>query len=105
MRIVAMVLALVALLGTSGGAQTPDSAAASAPAAVTGGAVGGAAGATVGAQPAVPSGPRLPPPATTRAYVHVFLAFGIAFLLFAGYVVMVGRRFARIEEEIGRPPL
>lgn len=43
---------------------------------------------------------RMPPPATTRAYVHVFLAFSIAFLLLGGYVTVIGRQLGRLEDEI-----
>lgn len=41
-------------------------------------------------------------PRTLRAYWHVFIAFGITWLLLFGYAVSVGRRFGRLEQELGR---
>ncbi|HET7460582.1 MAG TPA: CcmD family protein [Longimicrobium sp.] len=41
------------------------------------------------------------PPRTLRAYWHVFAAFTIAWLLVFGYALSLGRRFARLEREIG----
>lgn len=43
---------------------------------------------------------RLPPSATTRTYVHVFLAFGVAFLLLWLYMATLGRGVARLEDEV-----
>lgn len=43
---------------------------------------------------------RLPPSATTRTYVHVFLAFAIAFLLLWAYTVAIGRGLGRLEDEV-----
>ncbi|HET6765556.1 MAG TPA: CcmD family protein [Longimicrobiaceae bacterium] len=40
------------------------------------------------------------PPRTLRAYTHVWVAFTIAWLLLFGYVISVGRRFARLEREV-----
>lgn len=48
------------------------------------------------------SASRMPPPASTRTYVHVFLAFAIAFVLLGGYVTVIGRQLARLEDEIRR---
>ena len=44
---------------------------------------------------------RAAPPRTLRAYWHVFIAFTVAWLLLFGYVVMLGRRFRRLEEQLG----
>jgi CcmD family protein len=41
------------------------------------------------------------PPRTLRAYWHVYAAFTIAWLLVFGYAISLGRRFARLEREIG----
>ena len=43
---------------------------------------------------------RLPPSATTRTYVHVFLAFAIAFLLLWAYTVGIGRGLGKLEDEV-----
>ena len=40
-------------------------------------------------------------PRTLRAYWHLFIAFALAWILLFGYVVYVGRRFARVERELG----
>jgi CcmD family protein len=42
------------------------------------------------------------PPRTLRAYWHVWIAFSVAWILLFGYVLMLGRRFARLEAEVGR---
>ncbi len=39
---------------------------------------------------------------STRDYWHVFLAFGCAWVLIFGYLVMMGRRFGQLEEEVRR---
>lgn len=44
----------------------------------------------------------LPPTATTRTYVHVFLSFAIAFGLLGGYIYFVARRFSTLEEDLAR---
>jgi CcmD family protein len=41
-------------------------------------------------------------PRTLRAYTHVFVAFGVAWVLLFGYTVSVGRRFGKLEEELNR---
>ena len=41
-------------------------------------------------------------PRLQRAYLHVFLAFGIAWLMILGYGVTLGRRFNRLEEDLER---
>jgi CcmD family protein len=41
------------------------------------------------------------PPRTLRAYWHVYAAFTIAWLLVFGYAISLGRRFGRLEREIG----
>ncbi len=40
-----------------------------------------------------------PPPATMRAYAHVFAAYALAWILLFGFVVSIARRFARVERE------
>lgn len=40
------------------------------------------------------------PPRTLRAYWHVFIAFALAWVLLFGYVLVLGRRFARVEREM-----
>jgi CcmD family protein len=62
---------------------------------------------TVDPQPeaqAVSSGlpERAPQARTMRAYWHVFIAFGVTWLLLFGYALTVGRRFGRLEEEVHR---
>lgn len=44
----------------------------------------------------------LPAPRTDRAYTHVFLAFGIAWLLILGYVLALNRRIATAERDMAR---
>lgn len=44
----------------------------------------------------------LPAPGTQRAYWHVFLAFGIAWALLLGYVVLLNRRLAEAERDLAR---
>jgi CcmD family protein len=39
---------------------------------------------------------------TMRAYWHVFIAFGVVWLLLFGYALTVGRRFGKLEEEVRR---
>lgn len=45
---------------------------------------------------------RAAPPRTLRDYSHVFIAFALAWLLLFGYVVSLGRRFARVEDGLRR---
>ena len=40
------------------------------------------------------------PPATLRAYWHVFTAFALAWLFLFGYALSLGRRFRRLESEV-----
>jgi len=40
------------------------------------------------------------PPATLRAYWHVFAAFAIAWLAIFGYAISLGRRFRTLEREV-----
>jgi CcmD family protein len=42
------------------------------------------------------------PPRTLRAYWHVWIAFSVAWILLFGYVLMLGRRFSRLEDEVRR---
>ena len=57
-----------------------------------------AAGAGVVAQASDP----LPVPSFQRAYLHVFLAFGIAWALLLGYVVLLNRRLGEAERDLER---
>lgn len=41
-------------------------------------------------------------PRLQRAYLHVFLAFGIAWVLIFGYAVTLGKRFNRLEQDLER---
>ena len=41
-------------------------------------------------------------PRTLRAYTHVFVAFGVAWVLLFGYTVSIARRFGKLEEELNR---
>ena len=45
---------------------------------------------------------RAAPPRTLRDYWHVFVAFALAWVLLFGYVVSLGRRFARVERDLQR---
>ncbi|MFL5537493.1 MAG: CcmD family protein [Longimicrobiaceae bacterium] len=40
------------------------------------------------------------PPRTLRAYWHVFIAFGLAWLFLFGYALSLGRRFRNLEREV-----
>lgn len=64
-----------------------------------------ATGAPLVAAPAPSTASGLPvqsgPPRTLRAYWHVYAAFTIAWLLVFGYAISLGRRFGRLEREIG----
>lgn len=61
----------------------------------------GAATTTYAPAPAASSLPaRQAPPRTFRAYWHVFIAFAIAWGLLFGYVVMIARKFRRLEEQV-----
>ena len=37
-----------------------------------------------------------------RGYTHMFIAYAIAWLLVAGWVISIARRLSRIEEELRR---
>lgn len=39
-------------------------------------------------------------PRSMRAYWHVFIAFGLTWLLLLGYIVSLGRRFSQLEREV-----
>jgi CcmD family protein len=41
------------------------------------------------------------PPATMRAFWHVFLAYAAVWLLILGWLVSIARRLARVERSIG----
>lgn len=95
-------LALLALLaaGALAPAAHAQDAAPSYPAAEAAPAGGDAPAAA--AQPAAASdaGFRAQPPRTLRAYWHVFAAFALAWVLLFGYVLMLGRRMARVERDV-----
>ncbi len=42
------------------------------------------------------------PARSMRAYWHVFIAFGITWVLIFGFALSIGRRFGRLEVEIQR---
>jgi len=84
-------LLLLALLASAPGARAQEATPSAAPTEAV------AAAAQAGALPARPA-----PPRTLRDHWHVFVAFSLAWLLLFGYVVSVGRRFARVEEELRR---
>lgn len=44
----------------------------------------------------------LPPPATQRAYRHVFIAFGVTWALILGYGVLLSRRVNAAERDVER---
>ena len=44
----------------------------------------------------------LPTPDQRRAYLHVFIAFGVAWALILGYVVLLGRRIAEARRQFER---
>lgn len=62
--------------------------------------------AAAGQEPAGPYAAGVPeraaPPRTLRAHWHVFVAFAIVWALLFGYAISVGRRFARLEDEVRR---
>lgn len=37
-----------------------------------------------------------------RGYTHVFIAYGIAWLLVGGWVISIARRLGRVERELNR---
>lgn len=37
-----------------------------------------------------------------RGYTHMFIAYAVAWLLVAGWVISIARRLSRIEEELRR---
>ena len=54
------------------------------------------------APPAAPAGEPFVAPRSGRAYGHVFLAFGIAWALMLGFVLVLGRRFTAVERDLSR---
>jgi len=38
---------------------------------------------------------------TLRPYLHVFVAYAVAWLLVLGWVISIARRLGRVEEELG----
>jgi CcmD family protein len=48
----------------------------------------------------LPADDQPPPPRTLRAYWHVFIALGLAWLLVFGYTLSLGRRFRALEREV-----
>lgn len=103
----ALAAALLAVALAPARALAQDGAIVAPPAAATTAAgADSATGAPLTAAPAASSEPSgLPvtsgPPRTLRAYWHVFAALTIAWLLVFGYALSLGRRFARLEREIG----
>jgi CcmD family protein len=94
-----LVLALVLALATP--AFAPSVRAQAAPAQQTGAPAEAPAAAPAASAPASSGLPtEQAPPRTLRAYKHVWIAFTIAWLLLFGYVISVGRRFARLEREV-----
>ena len=85
-----ILLLTAALLGSGGLAITPGEA-------IPGG-VTIAAAQEAAAQPA----PAALDPSTRRAYRHVFIAFGVAWALMLGYVIMLDRRYAVVERALER---
>ena len=49
---------------------------------------------------ALPGAQAPAPPRTLRAYWHVFIAFGLAWVFLFGYAVSLGRRFRKLEHEV-----
>lgn len=86
------VLALLLATPAVGVAQTPETA----PPAVVESAETADQDATA-AFPVRDTAPRL-----QRAYLHVFLAFGVAWLLILAYAMTLGSRFSRLEKDLER---
>lgn len=84
-----LALSVVASPAPAGATPAPAASAAAAPQAVQQPAAGGL--------PARPA-----PPRTLRDHWHVFVAFALAWVLLFGYVVSLGRRFARVERDLQR---
>lgn len=60
----------------------------------------GATAATAEAASGLPE--RSAPARTLRAHWHVYIAFAVVWALLFGYVLSLGRRFARLERDLGR---
>jgi len=86
-RLAAAVAAILTLAATLAG---PASAQAAAPPAAV----------TQPSASALPGVQAPAPPRTLRAYWHVFIAFGLAWLFLFGYAVSLGRRFRSLEREV-----
>ena len=99
LRIAAVLLALAAAapLAAQDAAPVQDAAAPSAVDASTGAPAAVAAPAAASAAPFRYAAP----PRTLRAYWHLFIAFAVAWVLLFGYVIVLARRFRRLEEQLG----
>jgi CcmD family protein len=93
------VLLLVVSLGFVAGADAQSQATGESPAASVDatGFDGALAQATPQGIPERPAFPR-----TLRDYWHLFIAYAVVWVLIFGYVISLGRRFGRMEEELER---
>lgn len=101
--VLTMLLVFVSLASGYAGAQTadPNTPVSSAAEPGVAGEVGDPAAAQVAPAAGAPeSWQTAGPPRTLRAYWHVFIAFGLAWVLLFGYAISVGRRFSRLEQEV-----
>jgi len=101
---VLLLLLLLALVGGAGTARAQDAVPAqdveAAPAEAAQSPVAAPAAGDEGGAAARPVAPR-----SMRPYWHLFIAFGLTWVLLLGYVVSLARRFARLEEtahQLGR---
>lgn len=90
MRLSRLAAAIAAALALAAAPAPPASAQAAAPPAAV----------TQPAASALPGAQAPAPPRTLRAYWHVFIAFGLAWLFLFGYALSLGRRFRNLEREV-----
>jgi CcmD family protein len=90
MRISRLAAAVAAALTLAIAPPVPASAQAPAPPAAV----------TQSAASPLPAAQAPAPPRTLRAYWHVFIAFGLAWLFLFGYALSLGRRFRNLEREV-----
>ena len=90
MRLSRLAAAVAAALALAVAPPPPVSAQAAAPPAAV----------TQPAASALPGAQAPAPPRTLRAYWHVFIAFGLAWLFLFGYALSLGRRFRKLEHEV-----
>lgn len=104
MRSIPIVLLALSLAAASAAhAQAPAGETATEAAAQTSAGAPVATEAAAPAEAAAPSSsslPRYTPPRTLRAYAHVFVAFAVAWVLLFGYLVYLGRKFRRVEQQV-----